>query len=69
MAGNLWQESYDKPRQCVKKQRHHFGVGTMVPIFKAVVSPIVMYECESSTINMSEAKELMLWNCGAGEDS
>ena len=19
-----WQESYDKPRQCVKKQRHHF---------------------------------------------
>ena len=20
-----WQESYDKPRQCVKKQRHHFA--------------------------------------------
>ena len=20
-----WQESYDKPRQCVKKQRYHFA--------------------------------------------
>ena len=20
-----WQESYDKPRQCVEKQRHHFA--------------------------------------------
>ena len=20
-----WQESYDKPRQCVKKQRHHIA--------------------------------------------
>ena len=20
-----WQESYDKPRHCVKKQRHHFA--------------------------------------------
>ena len=19
-----WKESYDKPRQCIKKQRHHF---------------------------------------------
>ena len=21
----LWQESYDKPKQCVKNQRHHFA--------------------------------------------
>ena len=21
----LWQESYDKPKQCIKKQRHHFA--------------------------------------------
>ena len=20
-----WEESYDKPRQCIKKQRHHFA--------------------------------------------
>ena len=21
----FWKESYDKPRQCIKKQRNHFG--------------------------------------------
>ena len=21
----FWQESYDKPRQCIKRQRHHFA--------------------------------------------
>ena len=21
-----WKESYDKPRQCIKKQRHHFAL-------------------------------------------
>ena len=21
----LWKKSYDKPRQCIKKQRHHFA--------------------------------------------
>ena len=20
-----WEKSYDKPRQCIRKQRHHFG--------------------------------------------
>ena len=40
----------------------------MVPIVNAVVFPVVMYGCESWTIKMSEARELMLWNCGA-EDS
>ena len=36
---------------------------------KAVVFPVVMYGCESWTIKKAEAEELMLWNCGAGEDS
>ena len=60
-----WQESYDKPRPSVKKQRHHFM--TMVPVVKAVVFPVVTYGCESWTVKMSEAKEF--WNCGAGEES
>ena len=30
--------------------------------------PVVMYGCESWTIKLS-AEELMLLNCGAGEDS
>ena len=30
--------------------------------------PVVMYRCESWTIKKLSAKELMLSNCGAGED-
>ena len=40
---------------------------TKAHIVKAMVFP-VMYGCESCTIKMA-AKELMLSNCGAGEDS
>ena len=35
---------------------------------KAMVFPVVMYECESWMIKLS-IKELMLLNCGVGEDS
>ena len=31
--------------------------------------PVVMYGCESWTIKKAECQELMLWKCGAGEDS
>ena len=41
---------------------------TKVCIFKARVFPVVMYGCESWAIKLS-AKELMLVNCGVGEDS
>ena len=43
-----WKESYDKPRQHIKKQRH--TLLTKVCIVKAMVFPIVMYGCESWTI-------------------
>ena len=36
---------------------------------KAMVFPVVMYRCESWTVKKSECKELMLLNCGVGEDS
>ena len=36
---------------------------------KAMVFPVVMYGCESWTIKKAEHKELMLLNCGVGEDS
>ena len=39
-----------------------------VHLVKAMVFPVVMYRCESWTIKLS-AKELMLLNCGVGEDS
>ena len=41
---------------------------TKVCLVKATVFPVVMYGCESWTIQMS-AEELMLLNCGVGEDS
>ena len=41
---------------------------TKVHLVKAMVFPVVMYGCESWTIKLS-AKELMLFNCGVGEDS
>ena len=40
---------------------------TKVHLGKAVVFPVVMYGCESWTVK--SAKELMLLNCGVGEDS
>ena len=42
---------------------------TKVHIVKAMVFPVVMYGCESWTIKMLNAEELMLLNCGVGEDS
>ena len=39
-----------------------------VYIVKAMVFPVVMYGCESWTIKLS-TEELMLLNCGVGEDS
>ena len=43
-------------------------LSTKVRLVKAMVFPMVMYGCESWTIKLS-AEELMLLNCGVGEDS
>ena len=40
-----------------------------VCIVKALVFPVVMYGYESWTLRTLSAEELMLLNCGAGEDS
>ena len=42
---------------------------TKVRLVKAMVFPVVMYGCESWTVKRLSAKELMLLNCGVGEDS
>ena len=36
---------------------------------KAMVFSVVMYGCESWTIKRAVTEELMLLNCGVGEDS
>ena len=42
-----WKKNYDKPRQYIKKQRHHFA--DKGP-FKATVFLAIMYRCETQTI-------------------
>ena len=42
---------------------------TKVHLVKAMVFPVVIYGCESWTIKKAEHEELMLLNCGFGEDS
>ena len=42
---------------------------TKVHLVKAMVFPVVMYGCESWTIKKLSPKELMLLNCGVGEES
>ena len=52
-----WKESYDQPRQHIKKQRHHF-------VNKGPSSQGYGF----SSVKLS-IEELMLLNCGVGEDS
>ena len=42
---------------------------TKVHLVKAMVFPVVMYGYESWTVKKAECEELMLLNCGVGEDS
>ena len=48
-----WKESYDQPRQHIKKLRHYFA--NKVRLVKAIVFPVVMYECESWIIKKTES--------------
>ena len=44
-------------------------LSTKVRLVKAVVFPVVMYGCENWTIKKAEREELMLLDCGVGENS
>ena len=62
-----WKKSYDQPIQHIKKQRHYItnkGLSSQSHGFL-----VVIYGCESWTVKKLSAKELMLLNCGVGEDS
>ena len=47
----------------------HITLSTKVRLVKAMFFPVVMHGCESWTVKSVSAKELMLLNCGVGEDS
>ena len=58
-----WKESYDQPRQHIKKQRHYFANKSLS---SQGCFPIVMYGCESWTVKKAEhwkidALELWCW--------
>ena len=42
---------------------------TKVCLIKAMVFPVIVYRCESWSIRKLSTEELMLLNCGVGEDS
>ena len=60
-------KSYDKLGNHIKKQKHHFV--DKDPCSQSYGFPVVMYGYESWTIKKLSTKELMLLNCGVGEDS
>ena len=47
-----WKESYDQPRQHIKKR--DITLPTKVHGIKTIVSPVVMYGCESWIIKKDE---------------
>ena len=61
-----WKESYDLAN--ILKSRD-ITLPTKVRLLKAMVFPVVMYGCESWTVKKLSAEELMILNCGVGEDS
>ena len=50
------EEGYDKPRLYFKKLRHHFA--DKHTLVKAMVFPVVVYRCESWTINKAENQKI-----------
>ena len=47
-----WKKSYDKPRQCIKKQRYYFA--DKGPYSQSYAFPVVKHRCESWTIRKAE---------------
>ena len=50
-------------------KRRDITLPTKVHMVKAMVFPVFMYGCEHWTIKKANTEELMLLNCGVGEDS
>ena len=59
-----WKKSYDKPKQCIKKQKSYdkpkqcITLPAKVHLVKAMVFPVVMYACESWTIRKAECQRI-----------
>ena len=65
MTLSPWKKSSDKPRQPIKKQRHYFadkGLSNQSYDFSSM-------DVKVGPERRLSTEELMLSNCGAGEDS
>ena len=51
-----WKESYDQPRQHIKKQRHYFA--NKGPSSQGYGFPLVMYGCERWTVKKAECRRI-----------
>jgi len=49
-------KSCDKPRQCMKKYRHHFAIKDH--LVKAIVFPLIKHRCECWTIKNAERQRI-----------
>ena len=56
MREKLWKKSYDQPRQRIKKQRPYFGNNG--PSSQSYFFPVVMYGCESWSIQKAECQRI-----------
>ena len=67
-ACSLEEKFFFQPRQHIKKQTllYHYIKARLV---KAMIFLVVMYGCESWATRKLSTEELMLLNCGVGEDS
>ena len=64
---NNKQKNYDQCRHHIKNR--DITLPTKVHIVKAMVFPVVIYECETGLQRRLRIEELMLFNCGVGEDT
>ena len=63
-----WKKNHGKSRQCIKKQKHHFvDKGLYSQSYDFSSSPVWMWPFHHK--KRLKAEELMLLNCGIGEDT
>ena len=61
-----WKKSYDKLATILKSS--DITLPTKVCIVKAIVFPVVMYDCETWPMKKSKHRRKICLKCGAGED-
>ena len=61
------EESYEEPRQCIKKQRHYFADKS--PSSQSYGFPLVVYGCENWTIKKDEHRIIDAFELWCGEGS